>query len=325
MAPPPVPTPPEMPAVRHNVFSYATLAGYDEVVSIMRDFGVGLQRDRGYLDFIAMLNERHGLDRAPALDTILFRAPALEDATRFVEATIGELGLPSLRMSVEESVQGMPVLCITTQGNHRPRMNHANNRFEAPAVLVIEDLDVWMTPTMPEGVEGGMNAFMMANLSRGAREAVSLIRSAVEDPDVFVLATATTSGEVDPFYYEVLEPMTVIDIGYPNDKERADIWAEIARDHPSLRAINRDDLVRYSAGIPRYDLYIAARDALEEAYKLGLLQRTYVPVSPQNIFEKLAACQPLDSDEYHEIEDRVVLSFREDLDQLEDLLDGSQG
>ena len=64
---------------------------------------------------------------------------------------------------------------------------------------------------------------------------------------------------------------------------------------------------------------------LEEAYKLGLLQRTYVPVSPQNIFEKLAACQPLDSDEYREIEDRVVLSFREDIDQLEDLLDGSQG
>ena len=61
-------------------------------------------------------------------------------------------------------------------------------------------------------------------------------------------------------------------------------------------------------------------EQLEEAYKLGLLQRTYVPVSPQNIFEKLAACQPLDSDEYRAIEEALVSSFREDLDDLSDLM-----
>ncbi|HAM14991.1 MAG TPA: ribonucleotide reductase subunit alpha [Eggerthellaceae bacterium] len=305
-------------------FDYSRLRGYDEVVSIMRDYGVGMQDDSGYREFIAMLNERHGLDRSPALDTLLFRAPAIEDAARFVEATIGELGLPALRMSIEESVQGMPVLCVIAEGNHRPRMNHAHNRFEAPAVLVIEDLDMWTTPSTPEGVEGGLNAFMMANLSRGAREAMNLIRTAVEDPDVYVLATATTSGDVDPFYYELLEPITVIDIGYPTDKERADMWSEIARDHPSIRDIDRDALVRFSAGIPRYDIYIAAREALEDAYKTGLMQRAYVPVLPQNIFEKLAACQPLDSDVYREAEDEVVRNFLMELDQLDDLVDGSR-
>ena len=160
---------------------------------------------------------------------------------------------------------------------------------------------------------------MMANISRGAREAVNLIRSSVEDPDVFVLATSSATGDADPFFYELLEPITIIEIGYPNDKERADIWKQIAEDHPSIRGINIDDLVRFSDGMVRYDMYMAAREALEDAYKAGLVQRTFVPVTPQNLFDKIAACHPLDSDMYRAIEQAVLSDFRSDLDHLEDL------
>ncbi len=316
-----VPDMPNVAPVANGPFNYRALSGYDEAVAIMRDFGVGLQNDRGFQDFIGMLNDRHGLDRAPALDTFLFRAPVLEDATRFADATVGELGLPSLRMSMEEGVQGMPVLCVIAQGNNRPRMNHAHNRFEAPAVLVLDDLDTWMIPQAPEGVEG-MAGFMMANVSRGAREAINLIRSAVEDPNVIVLATSTIGGEVDPFFYEVLEPLTIIDIANPNEQERADIWAEIMRDHPSMRRVNRADLTRFSNGLSRYDIYMAARDAIEEAYKLGVVQRSYVPVTALNVFEKLAACQPLESEEYRALEERIIANFQHDLDHLDDLVDG---
>ena len=310
--------------IQRGVLAYGNLAGYDETISIMRDFGIGLQNDRGFLSFVGMLNERHGLSRAPSLDTMLFRAPAIEDANRFVEATIGEIGLPVLQMSMEEGMQGVPLLCVTTQGNNRPRMNHAHNRFEAPAILVIVDLDSWVVPEIPENAEG-MNGFIMANMTRGAREAFNMIRSAIEDPDVFVLATATTSGDVDPFFYDLLDPLTVVDIGYPNDKERIDIWTEIAHDHPSMRMVNRADLMRYSEGLPRYDIYMAAREAVEEAYKIGLVQRSYVPVTPYNIFEKLAACQPLDSEAYKVLEDEIIRNFSEELDQLEDLINNSQG
>ena len=51
-----------------------------------------------------------------------------------------------------------------------------------------------------------------------------------------------------------------------------------------------------------------------------MLFRSYLPVSVQNLFEKLAAYQPLDSREYHELEERVVDDFRGGLDQLGDLL-----
>ena len=316
-----LPAMPEEPASQPGVLNYRNLVGYDEAVSVMRDFGIGLQNDPGFISFVRMLNARHGLSRMPAIDTLLFRAPVIEDALRFVDATIGELGLPILRMTMEEGMGGMPVLCVTTNGNNRPRMNHAHNRFEGPGILVIDDLDAWGLPEMPESPEG-FGGFLMANISRGAREAVNLIRSAVEDPDVFVLVTASAMGDPDPFFYELLEPITIVDIGYPTDKERYDIWTEIARDHPSVRSVDRKALMRYSEGLARYDMYMAAREALEDAYKLGLVQRAYVPVTPQNLFDKLAACQPLDSDQYRALEEAVIDDFKHDLDHLEDLLGG---
>lgn len=317
------PAPAEPPKVGAHVFNYRNLVGYDEVVSLMREFGVGLQRDRGFRNFVNMMNTRHGLSRMPSMDTVLLRSPVLEDATRFLDATIGEIGLPVLRMSMEENVQGMPLLCVSVQGDSRPRMNHANNRFEGPGILVVEDLDMWALPPAPEGVEGIGN-FVMANISRGAREAVNFIRSAVEDPDVYVLATATTSGDVDPFFYDLLEPLTVIDIGYPTDAERDAIWAQIMDDHPSMRGLDRAELTRFSAGLARYDIYLAARSAVEEAYKNGLVQRMFVPVTEQNMFDKLAACQMPETPEYKAIEDEIIRSFKDELDDLEDYLDGMQ-
>ena len=316
----PVPPVPQVPPTNAHSLNYGNLAGYGEAVAAVRELGVGLERDKGFQNFIGMMNSRHGLDRMPALDTLLFRAAVVEDATRFVDATIGEIGLPVLRMSMEEGFQGAPVLCVTTFGDSRPRMNHTHNRFDGPAILVLDDLDTWSMPQVPENSEGLMG-LVMANMSRGAREAINMIRAAVEDPDVYVLATSSFIGEVDPFFYEILEPLTIIEIALPNEEDRDEIWREIMHDHPSTRPLDRKALVRFSAGIPRYDIYMAARAALEDAYKAGLVHRAYLPVTPQNIYDKLAACLPLDSDEYRAIEDEVVRSFRGELDDFDGLLD----
>ena len=317
---PEAPSAPNIPATGTHALTYKGLAGYGTAISAVRELGVGLQRDAGFRNFVKMMNARHGLSRMPALDTLLFRAPVIEDAARFVDATIGEIGLPVLRMSMEEGFQGAPVLCVTAFGDNRPRMNHAHNRFDGPGILVIDDLDMWSFPQPPENVDG-FAGLVMANMSRGAREAMNMIRAAVEDPDVFVLVTATHDGEVDPFFYDLLEPISVIDIDYPTEAERDEIWHEIMRDHPSMRPLDRGALVRLSAGMPRYDLYMAARSAIEEAYKAGLVQRMYLPVTLQNVLDKLAAYLPLDSDEYRAVEDEAVRSFQSELDELEKLLD----
>lgn len=304
---------------KEEVFDYSTLVGYDEAIALMRDYGIGLDRDEAFQNFVGMMNERHGLKQMPALDTILFRSAAVEDSVRFLEATIGELRLPALRMTMEEGLQGMPVLCVSTQEKNRPRLNHAQNRFEGPGILVIDDLDMWSVPMQPEGMDG-LGGFVAANISRGAREAINLIRSAVEDPRVYVFATASTTGEIDPFFYELLEPLTVLDISGPTYAERDAIWQDIMKEHPSMRSLDRAELTRLSDHLARYDIYMAAREAVEEAYKQGLVQRMFVPVSAQNIYDKLAACHPLDSDDRKHIEEEVLKSFREDLDHLEDLL-----
>lgn len=121
--------------------TYRELVGYDETVKLMRDFGVGMQHDERFQELVELLNARHGLDRMPASDALLFRSPAREDANRFMAATLGELGLPAIRMHMEENLQGMPVLCVMAQADRQPKLNAARNAFEGAGVLMLEDLD----------------------------------------------------------------------------------------------------------------------------------------------------------------------------------------
>lgn len=301
--------------------TYKDLAGFDRTIKTMRDFGIGMQDDPEFQGLVTLLNYRHGLERMPAADSFLFRSPAREDAHRFMTATLGEIGLPAIRMHMEENLQGAPVLCVMAQADNHPRLNSARNAFEGPGVLMLEDLDLWEAPVVD--ADDDLGGFVYATLSRGAREAINLIRSAVENPDVFVIASASDGRAIDGFFYDLLEPLTVVDIDYPDEDERRAIWLDILHDHPSMRGINLDDLVEFSAGMPRYDLYMAAREAIEDAYKTSLMHRNYVPVSTDNLFEKLAAYQPLDSKEYHALENAVVREFSRGLDgSIDDLLKG---
>ena len=308
------------PGDQKEKLTYDDLAGYGAAVATMRDFGIGMQDDPDFKSLVTMLNARHGLDRLPVTDTFVFRSPAREDAGRFVQATIGELKLPAMRMRMEENLSGMPILCVMGPSGNATRAVRADSVFSGRGVLVLEDIDLWSAPQADGGDD--FEGFVYASLSRGAREAIELIRSAVDNPDVYVLASASKNADIDPFFLELLEPLSLIDIECPTAEERVEIWMEIARDHPSIRSIRVADLVRYSVNMPRFDIYMAAREAIEEAYKESLFARRYVPVTRDNLFDKLAAYQPLDSKEYRELEDQVVRDFRSDLENIEDLLSG---
>ncbi|MCD8315938.1 MAG: ribonucleotide reductase subunit alpha, partial [Eggerthellaceae bacterium] len=285
---------------------------------IMRDLGIRMDTDASFGELVDLLNKRHGLDSMPAVDSLLFRAAAREDADRFVEATLGELKLPAVRMRMEENFQGYPLLCVSAQTRGQGRLSDLRKAFVNGGVLVLQDIDMWSTPS--NEIQEDKGNFLTASLSRGAREAIELVRSAVESPDVFVLATSSLTGEIEGYFLDLLEPLSVIDIDYPTPEERIDLWMEIARDHPSLRSINLADLVRLSAHLPRYDIYMAAREAIEDAYKQGLILRRYQPVTRDNLFDKLAAYQPLESKEYKELEEAVLDDFRSELDHLDDML-----
>lgn len=301
-----------------EVLDYERIVGYDSAIEAMRQFGVGMKDDPKFQEFVGMLNARHGLDRRPAPDSLLFRSHAREDANRFMLATLGELDLPSVHMRMEENFQGMPVLCISARAIDIPSPSSLGSVFQSGGVLILEDIDLWESPSMDVPEDG--SSFFLMQMTRGAREAVNLIRNAVDNPEVYVIATSSIEGPIDDFFLDLLEPLYLIDIDYPTEEERSLIWMDIAKEHPSIRSINRRDLVKYSANLPRYDIYMAAREAIEEAYKVGLMTRRYHPVSRDNIFDKLAAYQPLDSNEYTELEDEVVRDFQSDLSHIDDLL-----
>lgn len=268
-----------------------------------------------------MLNARHGLPAAPAPDSLLMRSPAREDAARFMEATLGELGVPGIRMHVEESWQGAIMLCLSAQKSKEFTFDTRTGRFEGRGALLLEDIDLWEFP-QPQEPEDGLSAFMLAQMSRGAREAVNLIRTAVDDPNVYVLATASSEGPIEPFLLEILGPLTEVDIAYPTPGERAALWIDLAKKHPSIRGVNRISLVRFSANLARFDICMAARDAIEDAYKQGLRAGKYTPVHPYDLFEKLAAYQPLDSREYAELEEAMIRDFSRGLNSDDPLFEG---
>lgn len=306
-----------------EVLDYGNLAGYGSTIAVMHEMGIGLQGDAEFGELVRLLNARHGLDRMPPLDTLLFRSPAREDANRFIAATVGEIKRPALRMHMEENLQGVPMLCVTAQADLSLKSAASlRNVFAEGGILVLEDLDLWNAPAFDSEEERNP---LSASVARGVREAVNLIRSAVENPDVFVLASASGDGMIDGFFLDLLEPVTLIDIDCPTPEERVEIWMDIAREHPSVRGVNRADLVRLSANMPRYDIYLAAREAIEESYKLGVVTRRYQAVTRDNLFDKLAAYQPLESNEYHELEEAVVRDFRRDFDQFESYILGGRG
>lgn len=301
--------------------AYDDLHGYQGAIATMRTLGVGMQNDARYQEFVRMLNERHGIDRVSASSTYLFTCTAREDANQFMAATMGELGLPAVRMTMEEGPQGAPVLCVMASAGQRSHWGWGHRPFETPGVLMLENIDLWAPPY---GEDEEDEDFNFQNLSRGAREAINAIRFAVENPDVHVMATAAREEDVPDFFFDLLEPVQPVPIELPTMQERIDIWADIERKHPSVRGLDMVELVRLSANMARYDIYMAAQEALEEAYKTSLVRGVYVPVTRDNLFDKLAAYQPLDSPEYRRLEEAVVEGFRDDLDHVDDLLKGGR-
>ncbi|MEG2725662.1 MAG: ribonucleotide reductase subunit alpha [Eggerthellaceae bacterium] len=307
-------------AQQHGLM-YKDLSGFGGAIATMRDFGIGVKKDAQYQEFLRQLNESYGINKMPATDSFLFMSDAREDANQFMAATVGELALPTVRMNMEEGPQGMPVLCVMASADHQPRLSFGRTAFEGPGVLMLEDIDLWGPPLI-DGDFDDFDSFPLARLSRGAREALNLIRQAVENPEVYVLATVSQENDFEDFFFDLLDPFEPIVVDLPTTAERMDIWEHIALEHPCARGLDTSDLVRLSANMSRYDIYMAAQEAVEAAYKESLALRSYLPVSVENMYEKLAAYQPLESEEYQQLENVVIAGFSAQMGTVDDLLKG---
>lgn len=297
-----------------NRLTFSDLTGYDTVIEDTRALGIGLGGDEELRALIDTLRVQHGLEKLSAFGSVVFRTSSREDAGYFMAAVVGELGLPAMRVQMQPGPQGMPVLCVAVSSDRRGKAASGRMMLDAPSVLVLEDIDLWGVPLMQAATADDSQGILAASMTRAAREALTLIRSAVEHPEIHVLVSMGGESDDQGYLYDMLEPMNIVDIYLPDEIDRKQIWKRIADEHPSVRKLNLTALTRLSRNVSRYDIALAAREAVEEAYRQSLAARRYVPVSQSLMYEHLAAFQPLDSEEYRILEDAVASAFAATID-----------
>ena len=116
-------------------------------------------------------------------------------------ATVGELGLPAVRMRLDRNAMGQVVLCVMASPNFKARLSGVSRSgFDSPTVVVLEDLDLWDLPFF-DGSLDDVQSLLTIQLSRGAREALALVQAALTSPEATVLISASEPSEIDPFFF----------------------------------------------------------------------------------------------------------------------------
>lgn len=302
-------------------FNYRNLVGFDKAIASMAKLGVGRAKDPEFAQFLEMLNFRHGMPGMPGLGTLIFRSPAREDANCFMVATVGELGLPAVRMRLDRNAMGQVVLCVMASPNFKARLSGVSRSgFDSPTVVVLEDLDLWDLPFF-DGSFDDVQSLLTIQLSRGAREALALVQAALTSPEATVLISASEPSEIDPFFWDLIGDHRFMDIDLPDEDERRKIWLSEQSQHPSMRGLNRGQLVDFSRGLSRFEIYAISNESVEEAYRESVAQNTFCAVETDKVLMRLSNFQPLESEEYKRMEDLAVDHFRKELANIDDLLE----
>lgn len=302
-------------------FNYRNLVGFDKAIASMAKLGVGRAKDPEFAQFLEMLNFRHGMPGMPGLGTLIFRSPAREDANCFMVATVGELGLPAVRMRLDRNAMGQVVLCVMASPNFKARLSGVSRSgFDSPTVVVLEDLDLWDLPFF-DGSFDDVQSLLTIQLSRGAREALALVQAALTSPEATVLISASEPSEIDPFFWDLIGDHRFVDIDLPDEDERRKIWLSEQSQHPSMRGLNRGQLVDFSRGLSRFEIYAISNESVEEAYRESVAQNTFCAVETDKVLMRLSNFQPLESVEYKRMEDLAVDHFRKELANIDDLLE----
>lgn len=309
---------PDAPAAQQICFR--DLAGYEGAIQKMKTLGFGAESDARYAAFLNMLSRRHGVEPHITSMPMVFRSQAREDATYFMHAVVGELDQPSVRMHVETTSQGLSMLSVSATSDFKSKQQLMQMNLDRPMTLILEDVDLWFEslPTLQQiedpSVQGGV--------AHGVREAISMVRPAIMNPNITVVASCSIESELDSLFFGILEPATVVDIDLPTQQERMDLWEWLADKFPSLRYFDYGELARLTDSLTRYDICSAASEAVDQAYRESISRKAYVPVTKPNLYEKIASFLPMDSEEYEEAQEKVLERFRKELDHIDDLLNG---
>lgn len=301
-------------------FDYSTIRGFSGAIEKMGQLGIGRMRDPQFKEFVKMLNSRHGVSRMPQLGTLVFSSPAREDANYFMVATVGEMGIPAVRMRMDHNMQGQAVLCVMASPDAVANQGGLNRfGFEGPAALILEDLDLWDLPWLDMG-GADVPDFLQMQISRGAREAMAFIQSALENPEVTVLVSASNLDALDALFGPMLGLYRVVELDHPTDAERKEIWRHAQSEHPSMRGLDVLQMVPFSKGMSRFELYAVITESVEEAYRRSIAKDCFCAVRSDDVLMRLSNFHDLDSKEYKDIEKVIMDRFHRSMGHVDDLL-----
>jgi hypothetical protein len=288
-------------------YTFDTLVGYDEEIARLRDMGIVDPVDDAYLEFVEQMKRQHGIYDESTGGVVVFKSAVREDADRLMVATAHELGHPVIRMKFIDGPMGTRALCVMATpglGAHG---------FKDWGTLVLEGVDTWWNADNSEFY----GDFALQESANSAMKAFALIKSSVANPKVSVFASVSDGLDAHSPLSSLLNPATVFEVPAPSAAERDAIWDHLMEKHVSMSAIDRFELVDLSKGMPRCDIFAAAKEAVVQAYRQSREGYAYVPVSRSNVLDKIAASQPLDSAEYRRIEDNVVEDFMREIERME--------
>ena len=315
-------------ARKNNVFDFSSLVGFDAAIEAAHGVGLCVDNDPAYTELIKELKAKHGVDGLSGAGSFIVRTSSRDDASHFMDAVVGELGYPAMRVSMVDAGAGVPVLQVNVSSDRHPRFSQGRFQFDTPSTLVLDDVDLWAPQLLEMCLASEVEDQQVAASIRQARESICMLKGAVENPGITVVASVGSDMPDSQALNELLYPMRIVDIYMPTDQERRDIWDQLADRHPSMRCLNRQKLTELSRNLSRCELQLVARDSLEDAYRAGLRAHRYVPVTQDIVFERLASMQPLDSEEFSSLQEAVVQEFRagiEDLEKELSLLEPGEG
>lgn len=112
----------------------------------------------------------------------------------------------------------------------------------------------------------------------------------------------------------------MVELDYPNDEERKDIWRHAQAEHPSMRGLDVSKLVPFSKGMSRFELYAVVTESVEEAYRRSVAKDCFCAVRTDDVYMRLSNFHELDSPEYKAIEETIMKRFHRSMDNIDDLL-----
>ncbi|MCL1880397.1 MAG: hypothetical protein FWF71_07305 [Actinomycetia bacterium] len=300
---------------------YSHIVGFRLAMQKMKEFGFFAQDDEAERRFAERMANLHGVYPLALSEPFLFIGPDSGDLEFFAEATANEIGNPVLHIKADMDELGNGSIKLAGPFRHRlfggpPDLSD----LQTPCTVMLTGLDrLQQIFHHSKRVANSEAQHGSPPWESGQRRNIHIefgayLRELLSRPGVFLIATAEDGYQVSDMILDIVGIMHEIRVDNPDADERRAVWERFRLGHASFSHLEMDDLVKFSAGLPRNLLFGCAQDAIYAAYRASLRQGNFQEVRMSDILNRLSIFVDRESDDYKQMEDAAVREFGKELD-----------